>query len=364
MGIFSKIKGEFIDIIEWTDNSSDTMVYRFERHQNEIKYGAKLIVRESQIAVFVNMGEIADIFEPGSYLLETENIPVLTTLKHWSHGFNSPFKAEVYFVNTKRFVDLRWGTKNPIMLRDKEFGPVRIRAFGTYAIRVTEPKTFLTEIVGTDNHFTIDEISDQLRNLIVSRFASITAAANIPVLDMAMNYEQLSGFLEEKITPEFSNYGLGLTKLLIENISLPTNVEEALDKRTARGLTGNLDDHLKYQASESMTKEGGSSTGDAMGMGMGIAMAQQMASNMMPNQDQAASTMPPPIPRNVAFHFALDGETAGPFNLSNIEKMIGEGKITAETLAWKDGMSGWEAASTIAELKGLFQATPPPLPPV
>ena len=366
MGFFSKIKGEFIDIIEWTDSSNDTMVHRFERYDNEIKYGAKLIVRESQIAVFVNMGEIADIFEPGSYLLETENIPVLTTLKHWSHGFSSPFKAEVYFINTKRFVDLRWGTKNPIMLRDKEFGPVRIRAFGTYAIKVAEPKTFLTEIVGTDNHFTTDEISDQLRNLIVSRFATITAAANIAVLDMAMNYEQLGGFLEEKISPEFGNYGLSITKLLIENISLPSNVEEALDKRTSRGLTGNLDDHLKYQAAESFSQEGGSATGDAMGMGMGIAMAQQMASGMMPNANQASSgaATPPPVPQGITYHFALNGASAGPYDLATIKTMIGEAKITPQTLAWKDGMPAWEAASTISDLKTLFKATPPPLPPM
>ena len=173
MGLFDFIFGEFIDVIDWTDDTQNTMVYRFPRYGNEIKYGAKLIVRESQQAIFVNEGEIADILGPGSYELETKNLPILTKLQHWDHGFNSPFKAEVYFVNTKRFINLKWGTKNPVMLRDPEFGMVRLRAFGTYTIRVTDPQKFLTEIVGTDNLFSTNEITEQLSNIIVSKFATV-----------------------------------------------------------------------------------------------------------------------------------------------------------------------------------------------
>ena len=173
MGLWDKLMGEFVDVIEWTDDSNDTMVYRFERHGNEIKYGAKLTVRESQVAVFVNEGQIADVLGPGLYQLETQNLPLLSTLQHWDHGFSSPFKAEVYFFNTKQFVNLKWGTRNPIMVRDPEFNAVRLRAFGTYAVRIADAKKFIQEIMGTDGHFTVDEISDQLRNLIVTRFSIV-----------------------------------------------------------------------------------------------------------------------------------------------------------------------------------------------
>jgi len=362
MGFFDKIMGEFIDVIEWTDSSSDTMVYRFERYGNEIKHGAKLTVRESQVAVFVNEGEIADIFEPGIYELETQNMPIMTTLNHWDHAFNSPFKAEVYFFNLRRFVDLKWGTKNPLMLRDKEFGPVRIRAFGTYGIKIEDPEIFLKEIVGTDGYFTVDEVSDQLRNLIVSRFATIVGQANIPILDLAANYEQMSEFIEEKISSEFSAYGLELTKLLIENISLPPKVEEALDKRTGMGLTGNLDDYLKYQAAEALSGggSGSSAAGDAMGMGMGFAMAQQMANNL--GAHNSAPVAPPPIPKAQTYHFAINGSSRGPMTMEQIKTAIHQGEITQETLTWREGMNGWERADSLDGLNTLFSSTPPPIP--
>ncbi|NPA60051.1 MAG: SPFH domain-containing protein [Epsilonproteobacteria bacterium] len=361
MGFFDKLMGEFIDVIEWTDNTNDTMVYRFERYGNEIKNEAKLIVRESQVAVFVNEGEIADVFEAGIYELNTNNLPILTTLKHWDHGFNSPFKAEVYFFNTRRFTDLKWGTKNPIMLRDKEFGPVRIRSFGSYSISIQEPTTFLTEIVGTDGYFTIDEISEQLRNLIVSRFATIIGQMSIPILDLAANYEDVSDFIQNKITPEFSAYGLKLTKLLVENISLPPKVEEALDKRTSMGLAGNLDDYLKYQSAEALANAGnGSSTaGDAMGMGMGFAMASQMANSF---NTQTSQPTPPPIPKAQTYYLAINGVSTGPLTIEQIKAMIQKNQISKETLAWREGMDGWEKISSLDKLKNLFKATPPPIP--
>jgi len=367
MGFFDKIMGEFIDVIEWIDDSNDTMVYRFERYGNEIKNKAKLIVRESQVAVFVKEGEIADIFEPGIYELTTNNMPILTTINHWDHAFNSPFKAEVYFFNLRQFTDMKWGTKNPLMLRDKEFGPVRIRSFGTYTIRIEDPSVFLKEIVGTDGYFSVDEVSNQLRNLIVSRFATIVGGMNIPILDLAANYEIMSDFIEEKISPEFSAYGLSLTKLLIENISLPQKVEEALDKRTSMGITGNLDDYLKYQSGEALGAAGsGSSTaGDAMGMGMGFAVAQQMAANLTAPSTKVQTNEappPPPIPKAQTYHVVIDGKSKGPLTMVQLKSLIEMDKVTQETLVWREGMSGWEDIASLDELSGLFGTMPPPIP--
>jgi membrane protease subunit (stomatin/prohibitin family) len=361
MGLFDKLFGEFIDVIEWLDDSNDTMVYRFERYNNEIKYGAKLTVRESQNAVFVNEGEVADLLTPGMYELETRNLPILSTLQHWDHGFQSPFKAEVYYCNMVRFTNLKWGTRNPLMLRDEEFGAVRLRAFGTYVVRISDPRVFIREISGTDGLFTTDEISEQLRNLITSRFANIIGQSGIPALDLAANYDQLGGFITERIAPEFTAYGLELTKMLIENISLPPEVEAALDKRTSMGMLGNLDKYLKYQTAEAMGKggEGSSSMSDAMGMGVGLAMAGKMAESI-----RSSGATPPLIPQQPAYHVAFEGEARGPFDSSELKRLIKEGRLTGRSLVWSDGMSGWLAASEVEALRSLLpDATPPPLPP-
>ena len=353
MGIFNWLFGQFIDVIEWTDDSQDTMVYRFNRHGNSIKYGAKLTVRESQIAVFVNEGVIADILGPGIYELETNNIPILTDLQHWDHGFNSPFKAEVYFLNTKRFINLKWGTKNPIMVRDPEFGMVRLRAFGTYEIRISDAKKFLTEIVGTDGHFTIDEVESQLSNLIVSKFATIMGQDDTAALDLAGNYEKFGSYLTEQISPSFEEYGLELTKVLVENISLPEEVEKAIDTRTSRAVTGDLDAHIKYQSGQALGNSEGSAS-DMVGMGAGMAMGQQMANSM--NQ----TSTPPSLPNEIAQYFvAIKGKSEGPYSLEVIEKEILTGKINNDTLIWTQGMKEWAEASTI--LSSNFIQTPPPL---
>lgn len=364
MGLWDKIFGEFIDVIEWTDNSSDTMVYRFERHNNEIKYGAKLTVRESQVAVFVNEGEIADVLGPGMYELETQNLPVLSTLQHWDHAFQSPFKAEVYFFNMRQFTDLKWGTKNPIMMRDAEFDMVRLRTFGTYTIRINNPETFIKEIVGTDGHFTVDEISDQLRNLITSRYATILGKLNVPVLDLASNYDQLSTFITERIAPEFGQYGLELTKVLVENISLPPEVEKALDKRTSMGMVGDLDKYLKYGAAQSMESGNSSTAASAMEMGIGLAMAQSMTGQPAP-ANTASTSAPPPLPNQQTWHVALNGTPAGPFDKAQIIDFINQGQLKAETLVWTNGMANWEAAGSTEYFAALLKAaqnTPPPLP--
>jgi len=374
MGLFDKLFGEFIDIIEWTDDTNDTMVYRFERYGNEIKYGAKLTVREGQAAVFVNEGEVADVLSPGMYELETRNLPVLSTVLNWDHGFSSPFKAEVYFVNTKRFVDLKWGTKNPLMLRDAEFGAARVRAFGTYGVRVTDPLKFIREVVGTDGNFQVEEISNQLRNLITSRFSSAVGAAGIPVLDMAANYEQLGDVIGKRIGPEFGEYGLELTKLLVENISVPPSVEEALDKRTSAGMVGNLDRYMTYQtgvALEAGASSSGGAAGAGIGMGAGLAMGQQMANNMgqqrLPQESNqslesaAGRSLPPPLSGGARYHIAVDGEASGPYSVEGLQQQLGNGVINSSTLVWATGMPDWQEASKVAELSQLFSA-PPPLP--
>jgi len=366
MPLWDKFKGELVDIIEWTDTSNDTMVYRFERYGNEIKYGAKLVVRESQVAVFINEGKLADVFQPGTHTLETQNLPILTTLKGWKYGFNSPFKAEVYFVNTRQFVDQKWGTKNPIMLRDPEFGVVRLRAFGNYAIRVDDAPTFIKEIVGTDGHFTTNEITHQLRNLVVARFTDILGESKIPALDLAANYDEFGEFVVQKISGEFKELGIQLTKLLIENISLPPEVEKALDKRTSMGAIGNLDAYTKFQAATAMEKAAdnpGGTASEGMGLGMGFAMANQLGQSMQASAQPTPGNTPPPPPPAVAFHVAVNGQTTGPFDLNTLQQQLQAGQFTAKSMVWRQGMAGWAAAESVAELASLFAAQPPPPPP-
>ena len=224
MGIFDKLRGEFIDIIEWTDPSQNTLAYRFDRYGNEIKNGAKLTVRPGQIAVFVSEGKIADVFEPGMYELKTQNMPILSTILGWKYGFNSPFKAEVYFISTKNMLDQKWGTKNAITLSDQRFGMLELRAFGTYTMKVNDGPKFLKEIVGTDGHFTNDEIAEQLRSIVVTRFTDALGEANFPVEALAANVTELSKFVDDIMKPEFDQYGIELTKFLIENVSMPDEV--------------------------------------------------------------------------------------------------------------------------------------------
>lgn len=363
MGLFDKILGEFVDVIEWADSSNDTMVYRFERYGNEIKYGAMLTVRESQIAILVNEGRIADLYQPGLYKLETNNMPIMTTMESWPHGFNSPFKAEVYFFNMRRFTDLKWGTKNPIMLRDKEFGAVRLRAYGTYAVRIKDPEVFSKEIVGTNGHFRTGEISDQLRNLITARFSSILGESNISVLDLAGNYDDLSNFISTRITPEFLEYGLEVSNLLIENISLPEEVEKALDKRTSMGIVGNLNDYTRYQAAEAMQAAAANPSGTAsagVGMGMGFGMANELSKAYAESGKSQMS--PPPLPKEPAVYVAINGEKSGPFDLATIQQKIQSGEITRSTLVWHDPMPEWLPAEKMDNLTAYFPKMPPPIP--
>ncbi|MGM0662034.1 MAG: SPFH domain-containing protein [Pseudomonadota bacterium] len=378
MPIFDFLSGQFIDVIHWSAGTRDTMVWRFEREGHEIKYGAKLTVREGQAAVFVHEGQLADVFTPGLYMLETNNMPVMTSLQHWDHGFRSPFKSEIYFVATTRFTDLKWGTRNPIMLRDPEFGPTRIRAYGTYTVRVSDPARFLSEIVGTDGEFTMDEISFQIRNIIVQSFSRIIAGSGIPVLDMAANTRDLGKLVATEITAVVAEYGLEIPEFYIENISLPPAVEAALDKRTSMGLAGDLGKFTQYSTAEAITAaaknpSGGGGIGAGLGMGMGMAMARQMADQgshagphagpwgAPPAQEQPPAAPPPPPVEHV-WHIAENGQTQGPYSKARMGRMVTEGGLTRDTLVWTAGQDGWMRAEDVTELAQLFTVMPPPPP--
>ena len=366
MGIFDFLTGEFIDVIHWTDNTRDTMVWRFQREGHEIKYGAKLTVREGQAAVFVHEGQLADVFTPGLYMLETNNMPIMTTLQHWDHGFRSPFKSEIYYVNTTRFSNLKWGTKNPIMVRDPEFGPTRLRAFGTYTVKVADPAVFLREIVGTDGEFTMDEISYQIRNIIVQEFSRVIAQSGIPVLDMAANTADLGKLIASAISATMTQYGLTIPELYIENISLPPAVEEALDKRTSMGLAGDLGKFTHYSAAEAMTSAAANPAGGGMaaglGAGMGMAMAGQMAQGGPWGASPAAAAPPPPPPVEHVWHIADAGKVTGPFSKASMGRMVTDGKLNRDSMVWTQGQDGWKKAEDVMELAQLFTVLPPPPP--
>ena len=367
MGILDKLLGEFVDVIEWTDDSPDTLVYRFERYGHEIKYGAMLTVRESQTAILVNEGRIADVFPPGLYQLETRNMPIMTTLESWPHGFNSPFKAEVYFFNMRRFADLKWGTKNPVMLRDKEFGPVRLRAFGTYTLRIKDPQTLIKEIVGSSGHFQTGDIAEQLRNLIVARFADILGSSGIPALDLAANYEELGEFIAQKIRPEFEAYGLDVLQLMVENISFPPEVEAALDKRSSMGIIGDLSRYTQFQAAEAMAaaaRNPSGGAGEGIGMGMGFAVARELSQGFSQENRSVAGAekSPPPIPGAAAYFAAIDGQQQGPFSANQVLENIKAGVWTRDTLIWTQELVEWTPAEKVAALAAAFSHLPPPIP--
>ncbi|MDR5652061.1 SPFH domain-containing protein [Ruixingdingia sedimenti] len=363
--VFDFLKGQFIDVIHWVDDTRDTMVWRFDRHGHAIMYGAKLTVREGQAAVFIHEGQLADVFGPGLYMLETNNMPVMTALQHWDHGFSSPFKSEVYFVNTTRFNGLKWGTRNPIICRDPEFGPVRLRAFGTYSMRVTDPGRFMVEIVGTDGEFTTDEITMQLRNVIVQEFSRTIAASGIPVLDMAANTADLGRIIAKAIEPAIAAYGLSVPEFYIENVSLPEEVEKVLDKRTSMGIVGDLNRYTQFSAAEAMGAAAAtpnSGMGAGIGAGLGMAMGQQMA-QAGPWGTPAAAAAPPPPPPVAQWHLAVNGQTSGPFTPQQLAEMAARGAFGAASLVWTAGQDGWKPASEVPALAGILSQLPPPPPP-
>ena len=376
MGIFDEIKKklshEFIDIIEWLDYTDDTIVHRFERYQNEIKNGAQLIVREGQTAVFINEGQLADVFTPGTYTLNTQNLPILATLKGWKYGFNSPFKAEVYFVNTHLFTDEKWGTKNPITLNDDRFGLVEIRAFGTYAFKIQDAGKFIIDIVGTDANFTNFEINEHLKSLISTRFTDTVGEANLPIELYAANTTELSETCLEVMQPEFNSVGISLEKFFIENVSMPEELKKEIFEYSRIDKL-DLDKLTKFKTAKAIeaaaTNEGGTA-GAGMGMGMGFVLAQQMGGMMNPTntqqpmQPQQVSPMaPPPIPVQVQYFYASNGQQAGPVSFDQLKVLFANRTINKDSLIWKQGMANWASLKDIEELKSfLGGSTPPPLP--
>src|SRR5688572_25312509 len=290
MGLMDFIKGEVIDVIEWTDDSRDTLSFRFPDDDKAIKNGAQLIVRESQAVQFVYLGEFGDTFGPGKHTLTTDNIPVLTKLKSWKYGFNSPFKADVYFVTTRLFTGNKWGTANPIMMRDDDLGIVRARAFGSYDFKIVDAKLFLKEVAGSDHNFRLDEFADTMRSRIVSVFADALATSQVPVFDVASRYSELGEALMPLINPVVAaKYGLQIASFIVENVSVPPEVEQAVDKRSSMAAVGNLNDYVKFQMAQGMEK-GGSSGGMATELAVGLSIAQQiMQQQGVPSAGAAAS---------------------------------------------------------------------------
>ncbi len=291
MGLMDFIKSELLEIIEWSDDTRDTLSYRFPDQDREIKQGAQLIVRESQIAQFVYLGQFGDAFGPGKHRLMSDNIPVLSTLKGWKYGFESPFKADVYFVTTRLLTGNKWGTSNPVMVRDPDFGVIRLRAFGVYDVRIVEPARFLKEVAGADAHFLLNEFADVMRSRIVSAFSEALAKSKIPVLDIATRYQELGAALLPLINPPLrEKYGVEAPTFVVENISAPPEVEQAVDKRSSMSVIGNLNDFVKYQIAEGFGKGGPGAAGLGAELAVGMAMAQQM---MNPSSGSFPETLSP-----------------------------------------------------------------------
>ena len=284
MGLMDWGKAQFLDILEWLDDSNDTLAWRFPMRGQEIQNGGKLVVRESQEAVFVNEGQLADVFKPGTHNLTTQNLPILATLKGWKYGFESPFKSDVYFISTKLYNDLKWGTSNPIMLRDADFGMLRIRAFGIYSIKVVDSGTFLKQLVGTNGVYTVPDISEQLRKTIMSRFTDTLGEAKIPALDLAAKYDEISDLVKQKLQEEFKTMGLELSKFFVENISLPEEVEAMMDKRTGVGMMAPvMGAYTQMQVADSIplaAQNPGGVAGMGMGVGLGFGMGNMMGQQM------------------------------------------------------------------------------------
>jgi excisionase family DNA binding protein len=339
MGILNFLKGQLIEIIEWQDDSRNTLSYRFPDDDKEIKRGAQLIVRESQVVQFVYLGEFGDTFRPGKHTLTTDNIPILTTLKSWKYGFESPFKADVYFINTRTFTGNKWGTSNPVMLRDDNFGVVRARAFGTYDFKVIEPRIFLKEVAGTDHQFHLEEFHDTMRSRIVSLFSEALAQANVPLLEVARRYSELGESLLPLLNPAMTaKYGLEITSFVVENISVPPEVEEAIDKRASMSTIGNLNDYVKYQMAQGLQKGPGSGGGLASELAVGVAIAQQLMGQGgllggTTSSSASAQTAPGTAP-SPAFDLLSPADAAGVLGVSEADVLasIQSGELKAKKI--------------------------------
>jgi membrane protease subunit (stomatin/prohibitin family) len=365
MSIWDKLRGEFVDIVERADDRRDVMVWRFPRYKNEIKNGAKLVVRESQVAVFVDEGRVADVFKPGTHELSTKNLPILSTLKGWKHGFESPFKAEVYFVDTRLFPDFKWGTQNPVIVRDPEFGPTRLRAFGTFAVRVVDAAAFLRELSGVDPMFKVEEVAEFLRNIVVGRMTNALGSSGIALLDLSGKLDQVGARLGDALTAELKSVGVALEKFVVENVSMPPEVEQALDKRTQMGVLGDLGKYTQFQAAQALehaAKNPGGLAGAGVGVGAGVGLGQAMA-QAMTGGSGAAGAAPPPMPGGERpIWIGVDGTKTGPFDAAGLAAEAAAGRLRSTTLVWHDGLPAWTAAKDVPAAAKHLRAEPPPLP--
>lgn len=376
MGLLDWAKSQFIDVIDWQDQTNDTILHQYDCRGNEIKNGAKLIVRESQAAVFINEGELGDVFQPGTVELTTQNIPVLTSLKSWKYAFNSPFKAEVYFVNTKVFTAQKWGTPNVFYVRDQDFGRVSLRAFGTYSFRVADPGMFVQKISGTKSEFRVGEIAEELRSLIITNLIAAIGESKVSLLDLAANYKTLGDICAKNLNT--SDYGLQFTQFLINSISLPEELQKKLDEGTGMNMLGDMNRYQQMSMADAM-KTAASNPGGGGGMEgmMGMMMMnnmmqqQQMQQQQMMNQQMMnqggygqpyGQAAPPPPPMASTYYAYINGQQMGPFPIPTLQQMAAQGQFTADTQVWKQGMAGWAAANTVPELASVFGATPPPMP--
>jgi membrane protease subunit (stomatin/prohibitin family) len=366
MGLIQKLKGELVDIIEWVDDSRSTLAWRFPRYNNEIKNGAQLIVREGQRAVFVYKGQLADTFDPGNYELKTENLPILSTLQGWKHGFNSPFRSEVYFINTRPVTDLRWGTAQPITIRDPDFGMVQVRANGLCVVTIAQPDIFLREVIGTDSAVEADEISELLRQVINTAFGQMVLETKLGAIDLQGQQVALSGklrdFVSEAVDDEF---GLAIDSITM-NISLPEEIQKAMTAGVAKGLetagyvnnVGDLGKLQQVRAADAMlaaAQNEGGVAGAGIQAGVGVAMGAQMA---------GAMAAPPPLPTAASFHVDNgSGQAQGPYGVAQLQQMAAAGQLTPATLVWNQQLGAWTPAGQVPALGGLFAPPPPPPPP-
>jgi len=373
------IRGEFVDIIEWLDDTNTTLAWRFPRYQNEIKNGAQLVVREGQRAMFVYRGQLADQFNPGHYTLTSENMPILGTLQGWKYGFNSPFRSEVYYVNTRPYPDLRWGTPQPVTVRDPDFKMVQVRANGTTVVRVTDPTVFLRQVLGTQSVVDMDQITEMIRRNIALAFNDMVMGSGLGAIDLQGRQVELSDKLREFVAQRVQAFGLGIDAVTM-TISLPEEIQQAMTRGVARGLeesgflnnVGDLDRFAKARQADAMLaaaqNEGGGAAGSAIQAGLGVALGSQMANAAQggyaqPQQPQhfAPQGAPPPLPPQQQFHFARAGQPAGPYPVEGLRQFVASGQLTRDTVVWTEGMSNWAPASTVPALQSLF-STPPPLP--
>jgi len=350
-----KLRGELVDIVEWVDDGRHTLVWRFPRYHNQIKTGAQLIVRPGQLALFVREGQVADVFEPGQHTLETKNLPVLSTLAGWKHGFDSPFKAEVYFVSTRLVTELKWGTPNPVIVRDPDFGPIRVRAFGTYVLRATDPRQLVTQLVGTDAELDAEEIGVLLRGIIASAFAEMVATAGVSVVDLASRYGELSERLRQMVLARVDDeLGLDVPQLYVVNVSLPEELERAFDARSSMGLLGDMDLYQQYQLGRAIPVAAANPAGGLAGAGVGLGMGVAYAGGMLPGTGGTRGSAAPPPPPEPLWHVAENGEARGPFTLAEVTQAVREGRLHDGTLVWTAGMASWDAAGRVPALASLF----------